>query len=183
MKKRGVPIDYKVQDLFDMKEFESETFDFIVDKGTFDAICTDATPVTLEKSRQYLNEEWRVLQGKGGTYLCVSLLQEHVLDALIAFWSKGQSGEHIIEFRIYKVNRLSKEGDFVVFFLQIKKSRIDHSNPKMVELRDKINSSITYVDSADSKPVILTIEEAKERVKKEQLTARFVPRMRELAIG
>ena len=100
---REVPIEYKVMDMLNMT-FEDSTFDYAIDKGTLDAICADNTPETTAKVAQYLNEILRVINAKGGMYICVSLLQDFVLDALISFFNKGVGNkyfnENIIDFRI-----------------------------------------------------------------------------------
>lgn len=84
--------------------FEDGTFDYAIDKGTLDAVCTDTSPETLEKVQKYFNEVLRVINAKGGTYICVSLLQDFILDALINFFCKGVGNNHynsnIIDFRI-----------------------------------------------------------------------------------
>jgi len=42
MSARGVPnVNYRTMDVTDMKEMESGTVDFVIDKGTFDALCCD----------------------------------------------------------------------------------------------------------------------------------------------
>ena len=81
MKNREVPIDYQVMDMLSMS-FPNESFDYAIDKGSLDALCVDNKPETLEKVIQYLNEVQRVISTKGGTFICVSLLQDFVLEAL-----------------------------------------------------------------------------------------------------
>lgn len=96
-------VDYHVMDALKMT-FEPSSFDYAIDKGTLDALCADRSPETASKVVAYLNEVIRVLNTKGGTYICVSLLQDFVLDALISFFSKGLGNEHandnIFDFKI-----------------------------------------------------------------------------------
>lgn len=103
MNNREVPINYQVMDMLNMS-FEDGSFDYAIDKGTLDAICADNTPETATKVVQYFNEVLRVINPKGGTFVCVSLLQDFILDALISFFSKGLGNnrytENIIDFRI-----------------------------------------------------------------------------------
>jgi len=73
MNHREKPIDYKVMDMLNMS-FENGVYDYAVDKGTLDALCADKTSETARKVIQYFNEVIRVLNVKGGTYICVSLL-------------------------------------------------------------------------------------------------------------
>jgi ubiquinone/menaquinone biosynthesis C-methylase UbiE len=104
MKNRGPRgVEYEVMDATDMT-FDACEFDYAIDKGTLDALCADRSPETAEKVVKYLNEVCRVLYSKGGTYVCVSLLQDFVLDALVSFFNKGlgneAAGENIFDFRI-----------------------------------------------------------------------------------
>ena len=79
MNARGVAgVKYMVQDMTAMTDFANESFDFVLDKGTYDAICCDKKKETKTMCNKYLDETMRVLP-KDGAYLCVSLLQEFVL--------------------------------------------------------------------------------------------------------
>ena len=74
MNNRGVAgVEYSVMDVQKMT-FDSSSFDYVIDKGTFDALCSDRTIETTTNVFAYLNEILRVLNTKGGTYVCVSLL-------------------------------------------------------------------------------------------------------------
>ena len=89
MNNRGAEhVEYKVMDVTKMT-FEDSSFDYAIDKGTLDALCSDRSPETASRVVDYLNEIVRVLNTKGGTYICVSLLQDFVLDALVTIFSKG----------------------------------------------------------------------------------------------
>ena len=102
-------VRYEVMDATDMT-FENCEFEYAIDKGTLDALCADRTPETASRVVKYLNEVVRVLGTKGGTYICVSLLQDFVLDALVSFFSKGLGNDHaesnIFEFRIQKIEKI-----------------------------------------------------------------------------
>lgn len=103
MQHREKPIDYQVMDMLNMT-FEDGSYDYAIDKGTLDALCSDKSPETAAKVVQYFNEVVRVINAKGGTYICVSLLQDFILDALISFFCKGVGNKHfnenLIDFRI-----------------------------------------------------------------------------------
>lgn len=104
MNERGAPIEYKAMDILDMKEIENGSWDFVLDKGTLDALCSDNKEETKKKVSQYLNEVQRVLNPKGGIYICISLLQDFVMDALVDHFNKGtgnnQYKDYVIDFRI-----------------------------------------------------------------------------------
>mmetsp|Transcript_38708 Transcript_38708/g.28062 ORF Transcript_38708/g.28062 Transcript_38708/m.28062 type:complete len:133 (-) Transcript_38708:1629-2027(-) len=93
MNERGVKgLKYEVSDSTNMKDqYTDNSFTTIIDKGTFDAICIDATKETKEKCNKYLNELVRVSMAKGGQIIIVSLLQDFVLNNLIEFFVRGQS--------------------------------------------------------------------------------------------
>ncbi len=104
MKNRAVEgIDYQVMDALHMT-FENGTYNYAVDKGTLDALCADRSPESTSKVIQYFNEIVRVLKPNGGVYICISLLQDFVLDALVSFFNKGfgnnHSADNTFDFRI-----------------------------------------------------------------------------------
>jgi hypothetical protein len=41
MNARGIPIEYKVMDILNMEGIASGSKDFIIDKGSLDALCSD----------------------------------------------------------------------------------------------------------------------------------------------
>lgn len=49
MNERGLPIEYKAMDILNMKEIEDHSYDFVVDKGTLDALCSDKNQETKTK--------------------------------------------------------------------------------------------------------------------------------------
>lgn len=113
--------------------FEAGSFDFAIDKGTLDSLCADKSPETSQKVVTYLNEVLRVLNHKGGVYVCVSLLQDFVLDALICYFSKGLGNTHfednIFEVKIQKIDRISsKTGpdgkELLPFYITVKRTHI-----------------------------------------------------------
>ncbi len=72
----------------------------------------------------------RVLSTKGGSYVCISLLQDFVLEAMIRFFSKGEMNkaftDNIADFRIQKIEKISYQTEnqqhFVPFYITIKKT-------------------------------------------------------------
>ena len=89
MNNREKPIEYLCMDATNMSGFEDGKFDYAIDKGTLDALCTDNTPETQAKVKSYFNEVMRVINPKGGAFICVSLLQDFVLEAILDFFSRG----------------------------------------------------------------------------------------------
>jgi len=48
MQNRGKSIDYQVMDVLNMS-FEDGSYDYAIDKGTLDALCSDQSPETAAK--------------------------------------------------------------------------------------------------------------------------------------
>ena len=72
--------------------YPDNAFDVILDKGSFDAICLDTESESQQKYNSYLVEQLRVLDpANNGRFLIVSLLQAHVLDALLDFFVRGEN--------------------------------------------------------------------------------------------
>lgn len=94
MKNKGVAgVEYLVMDATAMS-FDSGSFDYAIDKGTLDALCSDKSPETASRVIAYFNEIVRVLSPKGGVYIGVSLLQDFVLDSLVSFFQMGMGNTH-----------------------------------------------------------------------------------------
>ncbi len=49
MNAREAPIEYKVMDMLDMAGIQDSSVDFVVDKGSLDALCSDDSEETRHK--------------------------------------------------------------------------------------------------------------------------------------
>lgn len=56
MNSKGFPIQFKVGDMLNMKDVNEDSIDFVIDKGSFDALCSDSAEETKVKVNQYLRE-------------------------------------------------------------------------------------------------------------------------------
>lgn len=65
--------------------FDNESFSAVLDKGTLDALMPNDNAETLADIEKYLNEISRVLRN-GGRYICISLLQEHILKTVLEYF-------------------------------------------------------------------------------------------------
>ncbi|XP_070166098.1 eEF1A lysine and N-terminal methyltransferase homolog [Polyergus mexicanus] len=65
--------------------YTDEKFSVILDKGTLDALMPDAKETTISTIDKYFKEITRVLRN-GGRYICISLLQEHILRKLLSYF-------------------------------------------------------------------------------------------------
>jgi len=84
MKKKtaGQPgLSFEVMDILDLKEAWTDTFDVVMDKGTLDAMIHDDDKDAI--SSKLFSQLSKVLKD-GGLYICISLSQQHILEALLA---------------------------------------------------------------------------------------------------
>ena len=109
-------------------DFEDNSQDIVIDKGSFDAICLDTDPESEQKYNKYLSEQIRVLDASvNGKFLIVSLLQAHVLDALIDFFMRGKNNpyfeSHVFDLQLNKLDKICdvKDSKFVSFLLVLTK--------------------------------------------------------------
>lgn len=65
--------------------YPDEKFSVILDKGTLDALMPDTKETTISTIDKYFKEITRVLRN-GGRYICISLLQEHILRKLLSYF-------------------------------------------------------------------------------------------------
>lgn len=65
--------------------FPDNSFTAIIDKGTLDALMPDNLEDTLQTINKYFSEMIRVLK-IGGRYICISLLQEQILNILVNYF-------------------------------------------------------------------------------------------------
>lgn len=68
--------------------FENEEFTVVLDKGTLDALMPNSDAGTVENVKKYFDEIKRVLKS-GGRYICISLLQEHILRFVLNYFSSN----------------------------------------------------------------------------------------------
>ncbi|GLV46168.1 uncharacterized protein CBL_02884 [Carabus blaptoides fortunei] len=65
--------------------FADESFSVVLDKGTLDALMPNDSAETIQQIEKLFSEIGRVLK-VGGRYVCVSLLQEHILKQLLSYF-------------------------------------------------------------------------------------------------
>lgn len=68
--------------------FEDKKFSIVLDKGTLDALMPDNDSGTIEKIDKFFGEIYRVLKDDG-KYICVTLLQEHILKKMLQYFSSN----------------------------------------------------------------------------------------------
>lgn len=65
--------------------FADGQFSAVLDKGTLDAVMTDDSDEVSARVHQMFREIGRVLR-QGGRYVCVSLLQDHILRKVLEYF-------------------------------------------------------------------------------------------------
>ncbi|XP_073827007.1 eEF1A lysine and N-terminal methyltransferase homolog isoform X2 [Musca autumnalis] len=68
--------------------FDNEQFSVALDKGTLDALFVDDSENTQKTVEAYFKEVGRVLRN-GGRYVCITLLQEHILKYVVEYFPKN----------------------------------------------------------------------------------------------
>ncbi|XP_069175282.1 eEF1A lysine and N-terminal methyltransferase isoform X2 [Procambarus clarkii] len=68
--------------------FQNEEFTCVLDKATLDALMTDGSSEVVSLVNKYFDEMSRVLR-VGGRYVCVTLLQAHILEHVLNWFPKN----------------------------------------------------------------------------------------------
>ena len=66
-------------------EYDNEAFSVVIDKGTLDAMMPDESPEVVANVNKLFSEIERVLR-LGGRYICISLLQPHILNHIVEWF-------------------------------------------------------------------------------------------------
>jgi SAM-dependent methyltransferase len=107
MRAKYPALEWQVMDMLALPREWSGRFGTVFDKGSLDALVADDAPETLARGRRMLDEVTRAL-APGGVYLCVSLLQEHILELLL---------RHMEGFRIHVRAFEPAQGSLLLPFL------------------------------------------------------------------
>ena len=124
MNARGVAgVTYAEMDFLNMT-YADASFDVVIDKGSFDAICLDDDPESEQKYTKYLSEQIRVLDAAtSGKFVVVSLLQAHVFDALLDYFVRGKNNPGFegfaFDLQLIKLDKICdvQDSKFVSFML------------------------------------------------------------------
>lgn len=139
-------LSYVEMDACQMTEFEDNKFSVVLDKATIDAVMPD----NAEKSKAYVTKYWseiaRVLR-IGGRYICISLLQNHIIEAMVEFFTKRDWMFRVVRCleAEEKTNQTSNDGTSLPVFMVIATKfqklpslllEICMAGDKMVRLKD-----------------------------------------------
>lgn len=113
-------LKYLAIDACQMTEFEDNKFSVVLDKATIDAVMPDNTDKSKAYVKQYWSEIARVLR-IGGRYICISLLQNHIIEALVAFFTERDFMLRVVRCleAEEKTNESSNDGTSLPVFMVI----------------------------------------------------------------
>lgn len=174
-------VTYEVMDFLDMSYAEN-SFDVVIDKGSFDAICLDDDSESEQKYTKYLSEQIRVLDSThNGRFLIVSLLQAHVFDALLDYFIHGKNNphfaSHIFDLQLNKLDKICNVQDskFVSFLLSFTKRPLQEGCAR--------DPKITLKESLQQDAEPLSEEQLKQKVKLLQYQAMTAADVKEFRRG
>nr|SVE93507.1 EOG090X02SD [Scapholeberis mucronata] len=158
--------------------FPDESFTCFLDKGTLDALMSGSDEDSKERALQLFKEVDRVLK-VGGRYVCISLLQSHILEFLTSFFHnlgwmiricRCEEAEHQEEnanSKSKKNSKSSKRSPFPVFAIICTKfKKMERIKPLL-----EFSPSETTIDRLSS------VEELNERIQSIQHFATLCHRM------
>lgn len=133
-------------------EFSDSEFGVVLDKGTLDALMVDSSAGVVADIDAMFTEIGRVLR-QGGRYICISLLQEHIMDKVLTFFP--QIGWPV---RVHKINtedseNKDKEFNMPVFAVVLTKFKKLPNMKKILE----VGTSEDKVDRLESTEKMRTI--------------------------
>lgn len=114
-------------------EFTDSEFTVALDKGTLDALMVDSTEKVVRDVEKMFNEIDRVLRLMG-RYICISLLQEHILNKVIHIFA--DKGWAVRVHRIHTDDSDSADREFhmPVFALVLTKFKKNPKLPQILEV-------------------------------------------------
>lgn len=130
--KQRAEMEFHKMDVLKM-DFSASEFTVALDKGTLDALMVDNSERVVQDIETMFNEVDRVLKPMG-RYLCISLLQEHILDKVLEFFS--EKGWALRIHRIHTEDSENSQRDFhmPVFALVFTKFKKNPGMPQILEV-------------------------------------------------
>ncbi|CAK9821314.1 eEF1A lysine and N-terminal methyltransferase homolog [Anthophora retusa] len=98
--------------------YSDDSFSVVLDKGTLDALMPDTKEGTKSTIDKYFKEITRVLRN-GGRYICISLLQEHILRELVSYFPSNGFIFRIVRCYEVEVKTQIEEGSSIPVFVVI----------------------------------------------------------------
>lgn len=143
-----------------LMSFENESFSVVLDKGTLDAMMSEESDTLNTMIKKYFSEINRVLKTMG-RYVCVSLLQEHIIKSLLDFFPSNN-----FLFRVVrcleaegKTSSTNEDGSSMPVFL-IVATKFSKLPTKMLEISHDGETVERLMDDSAITNSILTIQRA-----------------------
>jgi len=139
---------FEKMDVTDLR-YQDEEFSVVMDKGTLDALFTDTSKDVVGTVEKMWQEISRVLKF-GGRYLCVSLLQPHILLSMVNWFSSKSWPVRII--RCVEADQSKEEHDrgLPVFVIVITKFKPTCALRPVLELCLSSDGQISRLNDPDS---------------------------------
>lgn len=102
--------------------YADDTFNVVIDKGTLDAMFTDESTEIVANVHRLFSEIERVLR-LGGRYICISLLQPHILNHLVEWFVDHGWPLRILRCTEVDINKSAEDRIFPVFAIIATKFR------------------------------------------------------------
>ncbi|XP_076246315.1 eEF1A lysine and N-terminal methyltransferase homolog isoform X2 [Calliopsis andreniformis] len=138
--------------------YANESFSVVLDKGTLDALMPDTKEGTMSTVNRYFKDITRVLRN-GGRYICISLLQEHILKELLSYFPNAGFMFRVIRCHEAEAKARIDEGSSIpVFavvatkFLNLQQTILEtvltDGPPKRLSSREDITSAILSIQQS-----------------------------------
>ncbi|XP_015172807.1 PREDICTED: methyltransferase-like protein 13 [Polistes dominula] len=98
--------------------YSNEKFNVVLDKGTLDALMPNEKQETISVIDKYFKEITRVLRN-GGRYICISLLQEHILRKILSYFTANNFMIRVAQCHKAEVKTKQEEGSSIPVFVVV----------------------------------------------------------------
>ncbi|XP_025829266.1 methyltransferase-like protein 13 isoform X2 [Agrilus planipennis] len=139
--------------------FEEGEFSVAIDKGTLDALIPKESADVIEKATKYFKQIDKAIKF-GGRYICISLLQSHVLRTILDYFPSKSWMLRII--RCFEAEKKAAESGQKVFpvFIVIC-TKFKNLNQEILELNVTTNESIVRLKNTEEVAgIILNIQQS-----------------------
>lgn len=140
--------------------FENESYSVVLDKGTLDAMMSEESDSVNDMVRNYFAEVARVLKPMG-RFVCVSLLQEHIVKALLDFFPAENFLLRVVRCleAEKKTSSTNEDGSSMPVFLVLA-TKFSKLPTKIYEISHDGETIERLKDDADLSGSILTVQRA-----------------------
>lgn len=138
---------FEKMDLLNM-DYKDSSYSVVLDKGTLDALMTDETVEVVSKIDTMFSEISRVLR-IGGRYVCVSLLQPHILTYVVSWFTSAGWPVRIIRCQEVDQSKSPEDRIFPVFVIICTKFKKMPNMKPVLEIAMSSDGQLTRLETAD----------------------------------